>query len=289
VEREPGKTPPRCLLCESPEPHKLLFRDGKWFWICPACDFIFVHDIYPEFGSDTSYLNHTGKLADRVGIKHKQEKDYKRLLAEFERHRSSNRLLEVGCAAGIFLARAAEDGWQCSGVDVLPEVVRLARENRGLDVRTGELADAGFSDGEFDVVYMNEVIEHIVDPVALMREVHRVLRPGGIALLRTGNARSWSARLRGRRWHYYRFQGPFHIRFYSPKAARSLARATGFASVQTRTRGFAFLESAEARGHWFRPFMQIAQSLISPVAGLVGAGHRLTMKFQRATTSRNDS
>jgi SAM-dependent methyltransferase len=284
VESEPGKTPPRCLLCENPETRRLFLRDGKWFWICPACDFIFVHDIYPEFGADTSYLDHTGKLADRVGIKQKQEKDYTRLLADFESYRVRNRLLEVGCAAGIFLARAAEDGWQCSGVDVLPEVARLARENRALDVRTGELIDARFPDHEFDVVYMNEVIEHIVAPADLMREVHRVLRPGGIALLRTGNARSWSARVRGSRWHYYRFHGPFHIRFYSPKAARSLARAAGFASVETRTHGFAFLESAEARGRWFRPFMQVAQALISPLAGPAGAGHRLTMRFRRATT-----
>lgn len=279
-----GKTPSRCLLCKAPQPRQLFFRDGKWFWICTACDFIFVHDIYPEFGTDTSYLDHTGKLADRVGIKHKQDKDYTRLLAEFESYRVRNRLLEVGCAAGLFLARAGQDGWQCSGVEVLPEVARLARQNRSLDVHTGELVDAGFPDEEFDVVYMNEVIEHIVDPVALMREVHRVLRPGGVALLRTGNARSWSARLRGGRWHYYRFGGPFHIRFYSPRAARSLAGAAGFASVETCTRGFAFLESAEARGRWFRPFMQVAQALISPLAGPFGAGHRLSMRFQRGTT-----
>jgi SAM-dependent methyltransferase len=276
-----GAEPAACLVCETPTPRRLFERDGKWFWRCRACELIFVHDIYPEYVADVSYLAGTGAASDARGAKPKQRRDYARLLDEFEVYRKRNRLLEVGCAAGLFLNAAAARGWQPSGVEVLADIARLAREHRGLDVRTGELAEAGFAEGEFDVVYMNEVIEHIIDPVALLREVHRVLRPGGLALLRTGNARSWAARWRGRHWHYYRFGGLMHIRVFSPRAAEALARAAGFASVRAQTRGFAFRESAEARGRWFKPFMQVAQACNSPLAGPCGAGHRLTMRFER--------
>jgi SAM-dependent methyltransferase len=280
---ELGDRPERCLLCAAPTPRQLFFAWGKWFWRCSACELIFVHDIYPEFFGGREVLEDPAHFRLRSAPKPSQRKEYARILQGCAAYRRRNRLLEIGCGDGLFLVTATAAGWQCSGVDIMPAAARFAREERGLDVRPGELFDAAFGDGEFDVVYMNEVIEHLVEPVALMREVRRVLRPEGLALVRTGNARSWSARWRGPQWFYYkRFGRLGHIRFYSPQAARALAAAAGFASLSCDTRGFAFMEGAELRGRWFKPFAKLAQMFISPLAGLCGAGHRLTMRCVRS-------
>ncbi len=277
-----GHSPDRCPLCAAGQPRRLFCRLGKWFWMCSRCELIFVFDIYPEFLHDAQSLNDPARLRPYSIPKPSWQRQYAQFLEEFERSRQHNRLLEVGCADGLFLCAARERGWRVSGVDVLPAIAQMAREERGLDVHTGELFDAGFPDGEFDVVYMNEVIEHIVEPLELLKEIHRVLRPGGLALLRTGNARSWSARLRRGSWYYYRtFASHGHIRFYSPKAARALGEAASFSGVSTQTRGFAFRESSEMRGRWYKPLAKVTQNLISPLAGPCGAGHRLTMRFLR--------
>jgi SAM-dependent methyltransferase len=268
-------------LCAAPQPRTLFFRNGKWFWFCNRCEFVFVYDIYPEFLEDVDYLDDPDEFSYRAEVTERQQREYARLLERMLPHRGCNRLLEVGCSGGGFLRCAMDAGWVCTGVEILPEIARLAREKHGLDVRTGDLFAAGFDDGEFDIVYMNEVIEHVVEPLDLMMEAKRVVRPGGVVVLRTGNARSWSARLRGRDWIYYNFCGHGHIRFYSPKAAKALAAATGFASVSSETRGFAFLESEEMRGRWFKPLAKLAQGIASPFARRFAAGHRLTMWFRR--------
>lgn len=278
---ELGPEPARCLLCAAAIPRRLFFRSNKWFWICSECELVFVHDIYPEFETDIEHLDGTYDFRSTRPPKAREKAEYRKLLADFERLRSTNRLLEVGCGHGIFLERARAARWEVSGVEILPPIAEIARRVRGLDVRTGDLLQARFDSGTFDVAYMNEVIEHIVDPVELMIEVHRVLRPGGIALLRTGNARSWSARLRGGGWSYYRFGGHLHIRYFGPRSAAALGKAAGFAQVRTRTRGFALRESGELRGRAYAAPVRVAQALISPLAGPLGAGHRLTMIFEK--------
>jgi SAM-dependent methyltransferase len=279
---EPGSTPDRCLVCGVPRPRALFERSGKRFWACRGCELVFVHDIYPEFTQDVAHLPETYEFGRPRAAKPRELREYARILARFERVRRLGSLLEVGCGQGVFLEAASRAGWRALGVEMLPELARVAREERGLDVRTGELCDARLPDASVDAAYMNEVIEHVVDPVALLGELRRVLRPGGIALLRTGNARSWSARVRGGGWSYYRFGGHLHIRFYSPRAAEALARAAGFDAVRCETRGFALREAGELRGRWYKPAVQIAQALVSPAAGPLGAGHRLSMWFERA-------
>lgn len=274
-----GREPHACLVCAGREFERLFERSGKWFWRCRECRLVFVHDIYPEFVEDTQHLDGT-YVFDRV------ERAGPRALAKFdefltplERWRRLGRLLEVGCGQGQFLERAAERGWSVQGVEILPPVAARARE-RGLEVFLGTLEEARFPVGSFDAVVMREVIEHVVEPVALLREVARVLRPGGVAALGTGNAASWAARLRRARWPYYRFGGHLHIRFWSPSAAAALARAAGFATVACQTSGFAFREAEELRGRWYKPLVKLAQGPLSTLATAAGAGHRLVMRFE---------
>lgn len=278
---ELGPEPRACLVCGSTRVGRRFRRDGKWFWRCRACTLVFVHDIYPEFLEDTAGLSAQYDFEHLAQAGARKREKYAAFLELLEPQRGAGRMLEVGCGQGLFLEHARDAGWSVQGVEILPPVARRARE-RGLEVFLGTLEEARFAAASFDVVVLREVIEHIVDPVALMRAIRRVLRPGGVAALGTGNAGSWAARVRGRRWSYYRFGGHMHIRFWSPRSAAALARAAGFARVACHTRGFAFRENGELAGRWYRPLVKLAQAPLSPLAGALGAGQRLVMLFHEA-------
>lgn len=275
-----GTDPSSCLVCEQAKFERLFKKQGKWFWRCKNCELVFVHDIYPEFARNTDELNYDELAEQNTEPKPRQRREYGALLDEFETFRQSGKLLEVGCGPGLFLGSAVQRNWDCTGIEMLDSMANVTRERYGARVEP-DLFQAAFPDGSFDICYMNEVIEHVINPVPMMREIHRVLRPGGIAVLRTGNARSWSARLNGAKWWYYHFGGHGHIRFFGPESAEALQQASGFERVEVGTRGFAFIDGIDLRGHWYRPAVRITQSLVSPFAGPFGAGHRLTMRFYR--------
>lgn len=105
-------------------------------------------------------------------------------------------LLEVGCGIGIDLARFAKGGAQVTGVDVSDVAIRLAGNHfmgEGLDgifrVMDGERLD--FGDGSFDVVYAHGVLQYTPSPKTMIREIHRVLKSGGEAILMVYNRYSW--------------------------------------------------------------------------------------------------
>ena len=106
------------------------------------------------------------------------------------------RLLEVGCGIGIDLVRFAKHGAIVTGVDLAEESIRLAKENFALsgfsgDLRTMDGEHLQFSNGSFDVVYAHGVLQYTNDTQRMIHEIHRVLRPGGEALLMVYNRYSW--------------------------------------------------------------------------------------------------
>lgn len=109
---------------------------------------------------------------------------------------AGSRLLDVGCGVGNDLSRFARGGAICTGIDLAPHSIQLARSNfeqRGLQadfhVMNGERLD--FPDKSFDVVFCHTVLHFTPEPCRMIREIHRVLRPGGTAVLMTVNRRSW--------------------------------------------------------------------------------------------------
>src|SRR6266542_4384124 len=116
-------------------------------------------------------------------------------LVDFDGYRSRS-VLEVGCGAGVDLARFAKGGATVTGVDLARAAIDLARANfaqQGLEGRF-EVADGEhlpFPDNSFDLVYAHGVVQYTADPRQLVQECHRVLRPGGRAVFQVYNRISW--------------------------------------------------------------------------------------------------
>ena len=116
-------------------------------------------------------------------------------LVNFDGYRGRS-VLDVGCGAGIDLARFARGGANVTGVDIAPSAVALARANFAQQKLPGHFEVANgeqlpFSDGSFDLVFAHGVVQYTTDPQRLIDECWRVLRPGGDAIIQVYNRISW--------------------------------------------------------------------------------------------------
>jgi ubiquinone/menaquinone biosynthesis C-methylase UbiE len=120
-------------------------------------------------------------------------------------------------------------GWSVVGLDFDEQAARAARKNYGIEVKVCRLEEMGCPDGSFDAVTMNHVIEHVFDPVATLREICRILRPGGMIVAVTPNADSLGLRTYGPNWRG--LEPPRHIQVFSPQALEAAARKAGLDSI----------------------------------------------------------
>jgi SAM-dependent methyltransferase len=117
------------------------------------------------------------------------------------RNQPEGRLLDVGCATGLFLDAVRRHGpWQVQGIEPSPSAAEFGRRELGLDIVQVTFAGAEFDDASFDVITMWDVLEHLHDPTAALHKAARLLRPGGVLVLRVPHLESIGARLFGRYW-----------------------------------------------------------------------------------------
>lgn len=173
-----------CPLCGSSDLEPMIVPGAPGLQQCRACEFIFAPGIESEdsglydsnFG-DTNVHPTYEKRDGRYVVRNRAKLEA--LLDRMEPYRSTGRILDIGCSAAFFLHVAKERGWKPQGAEIAKWAVDFSQKELGVDVFHGMLADAKFPDGHFDVVFSSHVMEHISQPSELLREMVRVLRPGG--------------------------------------------------------------------------------------------------------------
>lgn len=157
----------------------------------------------------------------------------KRRLIDLERYRvepltrfkTPGTLLDVGCGSGMFMALAREYGWTTYGTEIAPHCVTYAREELGLEVYQGDLADLNLAQ-RFDVVALNHVLEHVADPVALVMAARAQLRDDGLLYAGVPNHRCFDARWQRLDWEGWAL--PWHFYHYTSATLRRLLERCGF-------------------------------------------------------------
>jgi 2-polyprenyl-3-methyl-5-hydroxy-6-metoxy-1,4-benzoquinol methylase len=109
------------------------------------------------------------------------------------KHCQKGSVLDIGCGTGEFLYEMQRRGWRTTGVEKDPGAVSFARKRYGLSVHDVELAACGFADHSFDVVTMWHVLEHMRAPMAVLREIGRVLKHDGRLIVALPNIGSKDA------------------------------------------------------------------------------------------------
>lgn len=141
-----------------------------------------------------------------------------------------DRILDLGCGYGAWLAFLyGRTGSQIHGLDSDAGSIEnnLCRHHGTLQV--GELEDAAFPDGHFALVSMIHSLEHMRDPVATLRELRRIVRPGGLAIIEVPNFGSLLRPLLGRHW--FPLLVPQHLQHFEAPSLRRGLEAAGFDRV----------------------------------------------------------
>ncbi len=146
--------------------------------------------------------------------------------------RPGDRMLDIGCGSGVSLLSAQLLGAQAWGIEADPNVGRLAQE-LGLAIHQGSLHDQPFADVDFDLIVLNQVVEHIPEPDKALLEIKGRLAPGGRVLLVFPNIGSLWCRLSGPRW--INWHVPYHQHHFTLASFTRMAMRCGFRVARFRT------------------------------------------------------
>jgi SAM-dependent methyltransferase len=159
-------------------------------------------------------------------------------LVDAHKHSDGARLLDIGCGHGFLLKKMAQGGWAVEGIEVSRPGREYARKTLGLSIHSKPLEEIAFPNESLDVVTLLYVIEHIHDPKMILMEVFRILKPGGMVLLRWPHSTPVVKILGPVAKRFDIYHTPFHLYDFNPRAMQQLLEKAGFTEVQTMIGGF---------------------------------------------------
>lgn len=205
----------RCLVCTHQYPNPMPFPQNELDEIYVDADEYFRgHDVEKKKRNGLGVLDGIEKKLGQKG-----------------------KILDVGCGAGELLWAAKERGWEFEGIDPSKEFIEIGRERLGVAGRAMTLEEAAFQNDYFDAAVMNGIIEHLYDPAETLKEVHRVLKPGGIFWLDAPNedglymmVGNLYMKLHGKNWvvNLAPTFSPYHVQGFNPLSFRKIVEKTGF-------------------------------------------------------------
>jgi len=142
--------------------------------------------------------------------------------------RSQGKLLDIGCGNGRFLAQMRELGWDVLGIEPDPIAASIAIKHFKLQVIVKKLEEANIPENSFYAITLRHVLEHVHEPVNLLRECYKVLAPGGILVVLTPSTDSLGHKIFKQEWS--ELDPPRHLYLFNHKTLINAAKLAGFSS-----------------------------------------------------------
>ncbi|MDC7220863.1 MAG: class I SAM-dependent methyltransferase [Spirochaetales bacterium] len=185
-----------------------------------------------------------------------------------EEQRVKGPLLDIGCATGSLIRWLGERGWEAEGLEICSASAERARSG-GQKVYELPLEKAALSAEAYSVIHSSHVIEHVNDPRSFVREIHRLLMPGGYFLCVTPNTASFQGVVKKEKW---RSAIADHLILFSARRLKKLLEQEGFRIIARKTWGGApagsvpapvkkIMDRAAKKGGWGDVVMLLAEKI----------------------------
>ncbi len=211
-----------------------LHGEGRFQMVsCSSCQFIYLNPRPTGGALLRFYQDYLPEEKSSVKAWQEMMRSIFRKAANLiERYKKQGRLLDVGAGFGFFLAEMRKRGWEVSGVELSQKAIDYARGALGIDVQLGPLEKIGFPESHFDVVSGFYVIEHLPQPIEFLEECYRILKAGGVLLLRYPHTTPIKDLLQffGLQNHLYDL--PAHLSDFSPEMIQRCLEKVGFEGCQ---------------------------------------------------------
>ena len=230
-----------CILCNASKFRIILQKDRWKYCRCLNCGLVSLHPrptVQELMKNYEDYLPTPSEEIDKWEKMVKQIIDKSADLIEARTNTSRGKLLDVGCGYGFFLKEMKLRGWDVEGVEVSQTGRQYSQDKWSIHVYSQPLEDLDIPENSFDVVTLFYLIEHVNDPLVLLREVNRIIRPGGLILLRWPHTTP-IVRILGplsRKLDLY--HTPYHLYDFSPETMKMLLAITDFKNVETIIGGY---------------------------------------------------
>lgn len=157
------------------------------------------------------------------------------------------KILDIGCGRGWMLNILKDWGWEVYGTELSTESATFARERLKLNIYTKEVQECSFQEGQFDVVTIWHVFEHLYDPLLTLKESNRILSDNGKLVIEVPNFGGLQARLFGSKW--FHLDPPRHLFHFNDKTLKRYLEDAGFRVIKKKTLSweydpFGFVQSA---------------------------------------------
>ena len=215
-------------------------RSGMYRLVqCESCSLVWLAD--PPEASEMD--RHYGPSYDqfiRKATDKESEQHWRRAVETVKRHSQGGRLLDLGCGSGSFLHCLRDGAWKLWGVEMSAAAAELARSRHHATILTGDVLQAPFPPGIFDVITCFHVFEHMTSPHEVLAKVGEWLKPGGIFCVHVPNIEAAEERIF--RSYWYPLELPRHLYHFSPRSLCQLAQSSGLEKVSVTTAKISFVE-----------------------------------------------
>jgi 2-polyprenyl-3-methyl-5-hydroxy-6-metoxy-1,4-benzoquinol methylase len=219
---------------------ELIHREGQHkMWKCPSCDFIYLNPRPSQTSLLSSYQTYLPDDESGIEAWHRMMMPVFSRAADFiEKIHPRGRILDIGTGYGYFLSEMKRRGYETLGLEISHTGVKFAREQLGLTVIDRTLEEAQLPDNHFHAVAAFYLIEHLPNPIGFLRECYRILKPGGLILLRYPHTTPIKDFLALFGIPNTLYDTPYHLSDFSPKTVKRFLEKAGFRHCQSYIGGY---------------------------------------------------
>lgn len=222
----------KCIICHNNRNFcNYLEKERITYSKCLQCGLIFkktiietkeIQKTYNDKNYFSSYLENYKEFV----------KVFDQMLNLIEKHKTPGRILDIGCGVGLLLYLAKKRGWEASGIEISKFASNFAKNKLKLNVINSDNLDT-FQDNFFDVIVVNHVLEHIENPLVILRQIKKKLNINGILFIGVPNIEGLFPRFQKENWPS--LQPLAHIYQFSPKTLKLLLQKIRFEPIRIIT------------------------------------------------------